>query len=217
MADPLPRQRFGHHPLWALDGLVRHSIGNRTRLNALKSWFPPASRLIDDTGLFSAGLLHNVGKVGGWLGYSFPEETADYSKHPVQEPQRKICRCEEILWLGNKAGGWARPINLGRRPNFPTKSLRGFLYHNEPHLAPKPTQMFAAAVQVADYGLLRHAGISWRIRKMTKAIEGEFMVMGWGVVGRFSTAPDRPRKFFAPAPMFGDAYSVDLSMLARLL
>lgn len=129
--------------------LWRHSIGTAalTREILLSTGIA-----VDDDTDYLAGLLHNVGKVV--LAYAFPEELRQIMAMPLHDPA-EVCRMERNLigWDHARIGAYY----LGRH-QLSDEITFAVLYHNDPNVAPRH-QMFAAAVQVADF-VVRHAGIS---------------------------------------------------------
>jgi HD-like signal output (HDOD) protein len=152
--------------------LWRHSIGTAALTREI---LISTGITVDDDTDYLAGLLHNVGKVV--MAYSFPDELQIIRNTPVQNPA-EICQLERTLigWDHARVGAYY----LGRH-QLSDEITFAVLYHNEPHLAPRH-QVFAAAVQVADY-LVRHAGISGGFETI-KPIEADawLTVEGWKIL-----------------------------------
>ncbi len=107
---------------------------------------------VDDDTDYLAGLLHNVGKVV--IAYAFPQELQTIMTTACADPAA-VCALERELigWDHARIGSYY--LN---RHQLSEEITCAVLYHHEPELAPRH-QLFAAAVQIADY-LVRHTGIS---------------------------------------------------------
>ncbi len=107
---------------------------------------------IDDDTDYLVGLLHNVGKVV--MASAFPEELVTLMATPARTPA-EFCQLERELigWDHGRIGA----CYLGRH-QISEEIISAVYYHNDPAAAPTH-QLFAAAVQVADY-LVRHSGIT---------------------------------------------------------
>lgn len=107
---------------------------------------------IDDDTDYLVGLLHNVGKI--IMAYAFPDELQTMMVTPAASPADFCAREREIIgWDHGQIGAFY----LGRH-SLSEEIVTAVRYHNAPELAPNH-QIFAAAVQVADY-VVRNAGIS---------------------------------------------------------
>jgi HD-like signal output (HDOD) protein len=152
--------------------LWRHSIGTAAITREI---LVSAGVSVDDDTDYLAGLLHNVGKVV--MAYSFPKELQVIRNTPVQTPA-EVCQLERQLigWDHARVGAYY----LGRH-QLSDEITFAVLYHNEPHLAPRH-QMFAAAVQVADY-VVRHAGISGGFENIKPPEKDSWVeVEGWKIL-----------------------------------
>lgn len=107
---------------------------------------------IDDDTDYLIGLLHNIGKL--IMASAFPEELRQLMDTRVNTPA-EFCALERELigWDHARIGA-----HYLERHQISEEIITAILYHNEPASAPSH-QLFAAAVQVADY-VVRHAGIS---------------------------------------------------------
>lgn len=106
----------------------------------------------DDDTDYLVGLLHNVGKIV--MAYSFPEELAVTTNAKFRTPE-EVCALERELIGADHAEIGAQFLERHQLVEELAFSVR---YHHCPDKAPRH-QIFAAAVQVADY-LARYAGIA---------------------------------------------------------
>ncbi|MEI6107181.1 MAG: HDOD domain-containing protein [Opitutae bacterium] len=152
--------------------LWRHSIG--TAELAREIMLSTSSAGEDDTD-YLAGLLHNIGKVV--MAYAFPNELQKIMSTPLPDPGAvSLLERELIGWDHARIGAYY--LN---RHQLSEEITFAVLYHNEPRRAPRH-QLFAAAVQVADY-LVRHAGISGGFEQI-KPIEADawLQLEGWRIL-----------------------------------
>lgn len=130
---------------------------------------------VDDDTDYLAGLLHNVGKVV--IAYAFPDELRQIMATSLSDPA-EVCKMERELigWDHARIGAYY----LGRH-QLSDEITFAVLYHNEPNVAPRH-QMFAAAVQVADY-VARHSGISGGFETIKPiAADGWLALDGWKIL-----------------------------------
>ncbi len=130
------------------------------------------SQHIEDDTDYLGGLLHNVGKVV--MAYAFPDELRTIMATQVATPP-EICVLERSLigWDHARIGAhYLARHQLSEELRF------AVLYHNEPQRAPRH-ELFAAAVQVADY-LVRHAGVSGGFERVAPIAADSWMQLeGW--------------------------------------
>jgi len=161
----------GQAPLPWTD-LWRHSIGTAALTREI---LISTGIAVDDDTDYLAGLLHNVGKVV--MAYAFPEELRQIMSTHLHDPS-EVCQLERDLigWDHARIGAYY----LGRH-QLSDEITFAVLYHNEPNVAPRH-QMFAAAVQVADY-VVRHAGITGGF-EMVKPIAADAWLTldGWKIL-----------------------------------
>jgi len=133
--------------LWK--NLWNHSVGTAMLTREILASAPIA---VDDETDYLVGLLHNLGKI--IMAYAFPEELMTVASTPLATPN-EVCALERELigWDHAQIGGYYL-----ERHNLTEELVFAVRYHNEPDKAPRQ-QIFAAAVQVADY-LVRHNGIA---------------------------------------------------------
>jgi HD-like signal output (HDOD) protein len=130
---------------------------------------------IDDDTDYLVGLLHNVGKI--IMAYSFPDELVTVMASPTATPADVCAREREIIgWDHGQIGA-----HYLARHNLAEEIVMAVQYHNTPESAPKH-QLFAAAVQVADY-VVRHAGVSGGFEQVDK-IETDAWIhlTGWSIL-----------------------------------
>jgi HD-like signal output (HDOD) protein len=107
---------------------------------------------IDDDTDYLIGLLHNIGKV--IMASAFPDELRLIMNTPAATPADLCARERELLgWDHGQIGAYYL-----ERHNLSEEIVFAVQYHTAPENAPRH-QIFAAAVQVADY-LVRNAGIT---------------------------------------------------------
>lgn len=107
---------------------------------------------IDDETDYLIGLLHNIGKVV--MAYSFPGELHAIMGADTPTPADVCAREREIVgWDHGRIGAYYLA-----RHNLAEEIVFAVRYHHAPEEAPRH-QLFAAAVQVADF-VTRHAGVS---------------------------------------------------------
>jgi HD-like signal output (HDOD) protein len=152
--------------------LWRHSIGTATLAREI---LLASDLAVDDDTDYLAGLLHNVGKVV--MAYAFPAELQKVMATPVASPTA-VCALERELigWDHGRIGAYYLA-----RHQLSDEITFAVHYHHEPAAAPRH-QLFAAAVQVADY-LVRHAGISGGF-EFIKPIEADAWLEldGWKIL-----------------------------------
>jgi putative nucleotidyltransferase with HDIG domain len=130
---------------------------------------------VDDDTDYLVGLLHNVGKVV--MAHAFPEELVKATATPVPTAA-DVCAAERELIGWDHAEIGAAFLERHRLSEEIIEAVR---YHNEPGAAPRH-QLFAAAVQVADY-LVRHAGISGGFERIEPiAADAWLELEGWGIL-----------------------------------
>ncbi len=152
--------------------LWRHSIGTAALTREI---LVSTGLTVDDDTDYLAGLLHNVGKVV--MAYAFPDELRQIMVTPLRDPT-EVCQMERQLigWDHARMGAYY----LGRH-QLSDEITFAVLYHNEPNVAPRH-QMFAAAVQVADY-VVRHAGISGGFETVKPiAFDSWVLLDGWKIL-----------------------------------
>lgn len=107
---------------------------------------------IDDDTDYLTGLLHNVGKI--IMAYSFPDELQTLMTSSVATPADVCLRERELIgWDHGQIGAFYLA-----RHTLSEELVLAVKYHDDPESAPQQ-QIFAAAVQVADY-VVRNAGIA---------------------------------------------------------
>jgi HD-like signal output (HDOD) protein len=163
--------KAGQTPLPWTD-LWRHSIGTAALTREI---LVSTGIAVDDDTDYLAGLLHNVGKVV--IAYAFPNELRQIMATPLRDPA-EVCQMERALigWDHAKIGAYY----LGRH-QLSDEITFAVLYHNEPNVAPRH-QMFAAAVQIADY-VVRHAGISGGFETIKPIAADSWIALdGWKIL-----------------------------------
>jgi HD-like signal output (HDOD) protein len=130
---------------------------------------------VDDDTDYLVGLLHNVGKVV--MAYAFPQELKILMETPARDPA-EVCARERSLigWDHGQIGAYyLTQHNLSEEIVFAVR------HHNEPASAPNH-QLFAAAVQVADY-LVRHTGITGGFERIDPiAADAWTQLDGWRIL-----------------------------------
>jgi HD-like signal output (HDOD) protein len=160
-AAPLPWK-----DLWA------HSLGTAILTREILRSLPIT---IDDDTDYLVGLLHNVGKVV--MAHAFPQELAELNRTQFDTPA-DVCRREVELigWDHAQIGA----VYLERH-KMSDEIVLAVQYHSTPAVAPRH-QIFAAAVQVADY-LVRHAGIHGGFEKVQPVERDAWLALeGWHIL-----------------------------------
>lgn len=152
--------------LWA------HSLGTAILTREILRSLPIT---IDDDTDYLVGLLNNVGKVV--MAHAFPDELQEIIRTEFETPA-DVCKreIELIGWDHAQIGA----VYLERH-KMSDEIVLAVQYHNTPSIAPRH-QIFAAAVQVADY-LVRHAGIHGGFEKI-KPVENDSWTKleGWNIL-----------------------------------
>ena len=152
--------------------LWTHSIGTAV---VTREILATTSLHIDDDTDYLVGLLHNVGKVV--MAYAFPQELKILMETPARDPA-EVCARERSLigWDHGQIGAYyLTQHNLSEEIVFAVR------HHNEPASAPNH-QLFAAAVQVADY-LVRHTGITGGFERIDPiAADAWTQLDGWRIL-----------------------------------
>lgn len=130
---------------------------------------------IDDDTDYLIGLLHNVGKI--IMAYSFPEELQSVIATPAATPADICTREREII-------GWDH-CQIGShylaRHNLADEIVIAVRFHDAPEQAPRH-QLFAAAVQVADY-VVRNSGISGGFEQVQQIEDDSWTELpGWRIL-----------------------------------
>lgn len=136
---------------------------------------------IDDDTDYLVGLLHNVGKV--IMAMAFPDELHVVMNTPAATPADLCARERELLgWDHGQIGAYYLA-----RHNLSEEIVFAVQYHNAPEQAPRH-QIFAAAVQVADY-LVRNAGITGCFEQVQPIAPDSWIELpGWQILyGRETT------------------------------
>ncbi len=121
-------------------GLWRHSLGTATAAKVIAQY----KGLKDPDELFTAGLIHDLGKVVFNIRYreEYREALAlvERDSIPIREAE------EKTFGLANHAevGGW-----MVDKWNFPGRLTEAILYHHKPHLARRSPEL-TATVHLAD-------------------------------------------------------------------
>ncbi len=152
--------------LWA------HSIGTAILTREILRSLPIT---IDDDTDYLVGLLHNVGKVV--MAHAFPEELEELARAEFDNPA-DVCRreIELIGWDHAQIGA----VYLERH-KMTDEIVLAVQYHNTPAIAPRH-QIFAAAVQVADY-LVRHAGVLGGFERIKPVARDTWLGLdGWNIL-----------------------------------
>ncbi len=152
--------------------LWTHSIGTAIMTREILS--ATALHIDDDTD-YLVGLLHNVGKI--IMAYAFPDHLRVIMGTPAATPAELCEREREILgWDHAEIGAFY----LGRH-GLSEEIVFAVQYHNAPECAPRH-QIFAAAVQVADY-LVRNTGITGGFEQIEPiASEAWIHLAGWKIL-----------------------------------
>ena len=152
--------------LWA------HSLGTAILTREILRSLPIT---IDDDTDYLVGLLHNVGKVV--MAHAFPQELAEINRTEFETPA-DVCRREVELigWDHGQIGA----VYLERH-KMSDEIVLAVQHHNATGLAPRH-QIFAAAIQVADY-LVRHAGIHGGFEKVHVIARDSWLNLeGWHIL-----------------------------------
>jgi HD-like signal output (HDOD) protein len=130
---------------------------------------------IDDDTDYLVGLLHNVGKI--IMAYSFPDELRATMARTVATPAELCVRERELLgWDHGQIGAYYLA-----RHNLSEEIIYAVQYHNAPEQAPRH-QIFAAAVQVADY-LVRSVGIGGGFEQVEPIAPDSWLELpGWTIL-----------------------------------
>jgi HD-like signal output (HDOD) protein len=164
-------QTFAPSPVqWK--NLWSHSIGTAILTREILS---STQYAVDDDTDYLVGLLHNVGKIV--MAYAFPDELAAVANTPLGTPAN-VCALERQLigWDHAEIGSY-----FLERHNLVEELSYSVRYHHDPANAPSH-QMFAAAVQVADY-LVRHAKIECGFEKVSPIpVDSWTQLDGWRIL-----------------------------------
>lgn len=131
---------------------------------------------IDDDTDYLIGLLHNIGKV--IMATAFPAETRLLLEKKARTPA-EFCALERALigWDHARIGAFYL-----ERHQISEEISTAVLYHNDPASAPPAQQLFAAAVQVADY-VVRHAGITGGFESVAPVERDAWLALdGWKIL-----------------------------------
>lgn len=151
MATPVleEMERFQTHRALPWKDLWTHSIATAMMTRDILS--ATALHIDDDTD-YLVGLLHNVGKI--IMAYSFPDELQVIMSTPASTPAHVCARERELVgWDHGQLGAY-----FLSKHSVSEEIVTAVRYHNAPEMAPTH-QLFAAAVQVADY-VVRNANIT---------------------------------------------------------
>ena len=152
--------------------LWTHSIG--TAIMTREILGATALHIDDDTD-YIVGLLHNVGKI--IMAYAFPDHLRAIIETSARTPADVCAREREILgWDHGQIGGYYLA-----RHNLSEEIVFAVQYHDAPQNASRH-QLFAAAVQVADY-VVRNAGMTGGFEQVDPiANEGWLALPGWNIL-----------------------------------
>jgi HD-like signal output (HDOD) protein len=130
---------------------------------------------IDDDTDYLVGLLHNIGKV--IMASAFPQELNQLMAEAHGTPFDVCAREREIIgWDHAQIGAYYLS-----RHNVSEEIVFAVQYHNAPETAPRH-QLFAAAVQVADY-VVRNASISGGFERVERIEDDAWtQLTGWRIL-----------------------------------
>ncbi|HVU33142.1 MAG TPA: HDOD domain-containing protein [Opitutaceae bacterium] len=152
--------------------LWSHSIG--TAIMTREILGATALHIDDDTD-YLVGLLHNVGKIV--MAYAFPDELQTIVTTTAATPAEICARERELIGMDH---GEIGACYLSRH-SLSEEIVFAVQYHNAPDAAPRH-QLFAAAVQVADY-LVRNSGMGGGFEQVGRIEDDSWLELpGWNIL-----------------------------------
>jgi len=168
--EELERLQSGQALPWK--DLWTHSIASAIMTRDILS--ATALHIDDDTD-YLVGLLHNIGKI--IMAYAFPDELATLMAEAHGTTFDVCAREREIIgWDHAQIGAYYLS-----RHHVSEEIVLAVQYHNAPEAAPQH-QLFAAAVQVADF-VVRNSGISGGFEKIERIEDDAWTQLpGWQIL-----------------------------------